>query len=545
MSQNLHLTITGRTKYETSVIDSLNYLKKHPNFIALKNEVDSIQKKLNLQGYIENTHNDILKENDSTFSTVFQLKNKYHRLYIYYKESDINKSILKKISQHVHPDYFVIDFSTVEKTLNYINQNQTESGFPFSKLRLTKVVVRDETSLQAELKTFTDSKKRSIDNIIIKGYEKFPESYLKHYLKIKTNRTFNLSEIKKKTARLKNLRFTNETKPPEVLFTKDSTTLYLYLEKTKSNTFDGFLGFGTNEDSNKLQFDGYLNLNLINNLNFGETLRLLYKSDENEQQTFEANTSLPYLFKSPIGFDFLLRIFRKDSSFTTVNQSAKLHYQINPKHKIFSGITFTESNNLLSENNISTLTDYRTNYFTIAYEFINSQSNSALFPVQSKYYLETNFGNRTQNNTKEQQSLFNLETFKIFNFNYRNCIYLRLTGSLLNSNNYLENELMRFGGINSIRGFEENSIYASLFSVLNTEYRYQLSNSIYIHSVTDLAYYQNKITESNEKLYSFGFGMAIITKTGLLRLTYANGKTENTPFKFSNSKIHISLNANF
>ena len=33
--------------------------------------------------------------------------------------------------------------------------------------------------------------------------------------------------------------------------------------------------------------------------------------------------------------------------------------------------------------------------------------------------------------------------------------------------------------------------------------------------------------------------------TGLFKLNYANGKTENHPFKFSNSKIHLSLIANF
>src|SRR5690606_8680474 len=132
---------------------------------------------------------------------------------------------------------------------------------------------------------------RTIDDIVLKGYEKFPKSFLKHYLKIKPKQVFSLSAIKNKTEQRSNLNFAKELKPPEVLFSKDSTILYLYLGKTTSNAFDGFLGFGTNEDTNKLEFDGYLNLNLTNNLNFGETFRLLYKSDENDQKTFEASTT--------------------------------------------------------------------------------------------------------------------------------------------------------------------------------------------------------------------------------------------------------------
>ncbi|OYX23234.1 MAG: hypothetical protein B7Z06_10490 [Flavobacteriales bacterium 32-35-8] len=113
------------------------------------------------------------------------------------------------------------------------------------------------------------------------------------------------------------------------------------------------------------------------------------------------------------------------------------------------------------------------------------------------------------------------------------------------SDTYFENELLRFGGINSIRGFEENSLLASSYGILNSEYRFQLNNTIYIHTITDFAYFENKITNVKEKLIGYGFGLGILTNSGLLKLNYANGKSENQEFKLSNSKIHISLTANF
>src|SRR5690606_36676920 len=152
-----------------------------------------------------------------------------------------------------------------------------------------------DNNVSAQLLIETDAKKRIINDIVIKGYEKFPSSYVKHYLKIKRNQIFDLPEIKSKTEHLNDLRFANQIKSPEVLFSKDSTTLYMYVEKAKSNSFDGFLGFGTNEDTNQLQFDGYLNLNPTNNLNYGDSFTLLYKSDEYDQKTFQTNLTLPYL----------------------------------------------------------------------------------------------------------------------------------------------------------------------------------------------------------------------------------------------------------
>ena len=54
---------------------------------------------------------------------------------------------------------------------------------------------------------------------------------------------------------------------------------------------------------------------------------------------------------------------------------------------------------------------------------------------------------------------------------------------------------------------EENSLVANMYGVLNTEYRYKLGNSLYLHSVIDAAYFENQLTDQKEKLFGFGFGL--------------------------------------
>ncbi|TBN01365.1 hypothetical protein EYD45_13245 [Hyunsoonleella flava] len=544
-SQNLQLNIYGETEVETKIIDSVGYQKNHKNFLSVTSEVDSLRKHLNTIGYIENKLIDIKKENDSLFNAKLYLKQKFNTIYIYYSKNDLNTSLLNSISKEVTDTCFIIDISSIENSLNFLNSEIANSGTPFSKLKLSNIKRKDSINLKADLIVSSNKTKRTIDDIKIVGYEKFPKSFLKHYLKLKTSQTFDLSEIEKKTEQLNNLRFANQVKSTEVLFQEDSTSLYIYVEKSKSNTFDGFLGFGTNDETNKLEFDGFLNLRLINNLNYGETFSLLYKSDEIDQDTFDARLELPYLFRSPIGVDLNLRIFKKDSSFTTVDQKARINYQINALHKVSAGISSTESSNLRSDTSIISLQDYNTSYFTAFYEFLKPQFYDVLFPIKSNFYIETNFGNRTASNIKTEQSLITLKAFNNFQLNRKNSIYLNVDASNLISDNYFENELLRFGGINSIRGFEENSLFASLFGVLNTEYRYRLSNSIFIHSITDVAYFENKSSNLKEKLFGFGFGFGVLTNSGLLKFNYANGKNENQKFKLSNSKIHISLVANF
>ena len=538
------MKIAGIDNSETKIIDSLSYRSAFINYKSLNEEVLHTYKRLQNIGFIESTLVETVKINDSVYQSIFSLKKKFYTIYIYYDKSLISENLIKAVSTDYNDDYFVLPVIKIESGLGYINSELTNKGLPFAKFRLQNIEKRDFSNLQANL-LVDKNNERTIDTIVIKGYEKFPRSYVNHFLKIKRKQLFNLNNIKKKTERLNDLPFTNQTKSPEVLFTKDSTTLYLYLEKTKSNAFDGFLGFGTNEATNKLEFDGYLNLNLTNNLNYGEQFNLIYKSDENEQKTLDVNFTLPYLFGLPLGTEFALNIFKKDSTFTTVNQDASIFYQINSKHKVIAGLNVIQSNNLINQLTTTNIQDFNSTFYKTRYIFKQPKFYDILFPLDLLIDASLGFGNRNSYLKTEQQTELKLTVSKILNLDDKNSFYIKTKGNVLLSNSYFTNELFRFGGINSIRGFEENSILASYYGLINLEYRYRLNSSIYIHSITDGAYFENKILGTKEKLFGFGFGFGILTKAGILKLNYANGKSKNQKFKFSNSKIHLSLNAMF
>ncbi|MFT5848744.1 MAG: hypothetical protein ACJARX_001858 [Psychroserpens sp.] len=512
------------------------------DYASLNAEVSSLKTKLIKIGYIETKQLDFIKQTDSSYQVNFSLKNKYKSITIKHHNL-VSLPLLKMTGFLDNNNDLVIPIEHIETTLDFVNSQLANEGNPFSSLILTDIIRKDDKNLEGSL-SISNLNSRTVDKFVLKGYEKFPKSFVKRYLKIKTGQTFSLEAIKEKTKALNDLAFANQIRDPEVLFSQDSTILYMYLEKAKSNTFDGFLGFGTNETTNKIEFDGYLNLNLTNNLNYGESLTLLYKSDESDQQTFDLRLDAPYLFNTPIGADLNLNIFKRDSSFVTVTQALKLNYQINSKHIISGGITSVSSTDLL-EVPSTLITDYSSNQYFLNYKYINRQNFNLLFPVNFIFDITTGFGNRSYDDLKENQSNFHLNTFKIFNLNDKNSIYGRVTSNYLVSDSYLENELPRFGGINSIRGFEENSLIANLYAVLNTEYRYKLNNSIYVHSVIDAAYFENQIANQKEKLFGFGFGFGLITKAGLFRFNYTSGKTENQRFKFSDSKIHLSLTTTF
>ena len=543
-AQKLQLSIVGENAVSESLLDSINLPSSFNNYMSLKQELDSLGVRLARFGFIENSFKKLLKKNDSSYVATFYFGPQFKSIKIYYSQMDFSKKELINISSEIKDTYFVIPFITIERSLQKLNSIKSNEGDPFSRLKLNEIKKQDNFTLSAQLNLIS-GKKRTIDNIIVKGYEKFPMSFLKYYSGLRKKSVFNKEKVRKQSEALNSLGFVSNIKAPEVLFEKDSTSIYLYLKKEKDNLFDGILGFATDEETQKLTFNGYLNLELNNNLNFGEQFTLNYKADGNDQQNFRVKVAMPYIFKTPVGLELELKIFKRDSTFVTTEQDARLTYQINPSTNSYLGFKGYESSNLLDEPLLdSTVKDYNSNNIIAGFSFIKLQSND-LFPIKTSLFINSEIGSRTQERVKEAQFRFTGVLNYIFNLNFKNSIYLQNTSAFLTSDTFLTNELYRFGGINTIRGFNENSIDASFYSVVNTEYRYQFNNNIYIHSIIDFAYFENQVLSIKEKLYSFGLGLGLQTNAGIIKFNIANGITDNQDFNFSNTKIHISISSRF
>ena len=540
-AQGLQLIIISSNAQETKTIDTVGYSKSFENYETLLLEIERFKEVAYRLGYIESTVQSVTKNTSETVAQLM-LGPKYESVQIYGDKVLFELLDLKPIETTGSLSYHQTKVSELEVLMNQLTDALASKSFPFASVALKNIIPIDKTTLKADLVVVT-KQARQLNTVEIKGYDKFPRSFIKHYLGIKTNIPFDLKAIQTKTETLDQLSFTNQLRPAEVLFTQDTTSVYLYLEKNKSNRFDGFLGFGSEETTGNLELNGYFYLNLVNNLNYGESFVLNYRSDENDLKTFESKLTLPYLFKSPIGSELKLNIFKKDSTFTTAEQSVNLFYQLNPKQRLFVGIKTAQSN-ALEPIESSTIIDYKTNAYELRYTYQNRTPKDLLFPVKSQMEVRFSRANRKTSALKTNQNIYLIKAAHLFNLNKSNSLYINLNAQGIDSKNYVSNELLRFGGIRTIRGFEENSINASSFGVLASEYRLRLSPSLYVHSIIDAAYFNTPI-KSDQKLVGIGFGFGLLTEAGLLKFNLANGQLENQNFRFSDSKVHLSLTATF
>jgi len=536
-AQTLNLKIEGRTDTETKVIDSVSYKKLHDNVKSINTEADLLSGKLTRMGYLENNLLTSLKTNDSTFVYQYTLGSKTNSIQIY--TTEISPDIKQLIG--ITKDTLILPIEAVEGFMTAGVTSLERKGYSLSSMQLVNYHATNKT-LQATLKVKTE-KKRLLNDIVIEGYKKFPEGIRKNIARQYKGKTFNQDNLQRIYNDFSALRFITQLRYPEILFKQDTTKVYVYLDKANANAFDGFIGF-SNDDENKVRFNGYVDLALNNVLNTGEKFNLFWKSDGNKQTTFNASLELPYIFKSPIGIKGSLRIFKQDSTFQNTVTDLNIGYYFSYNSKVFGGIQQSQSVDIQNLNS-STLSDYSNSFYTSTYEFTSYNLDDFLFPEKTILTAKAGTGKRDSKTGDSNQYFAQLNFSHNMYLNRRNIINIKSQSYYLNSNTYIINELYRFGGINSIRGFNENSLQANLLTAVMAEYRYVLASNMYVHSITDYGYFQDETSGTKNNLLGLGFGFGLFTKTGLFNIIYANGNTKDQQIKLSNSIIHISFKTRF
>ena len=251
---------------------------------------------------------------------------------------------------------------------------------------------------------------------------------------------------------------------------------------------------------------------------------------------------MPYIFKSPFALKANLNIYKQDSIFQNTKTAINIGYFLKYNSRLFLGYQATESSDIQNQN-LSNISDYKNYFITSNFEFIKYKSEDNLFPIKTNVFAKIGFGSRESQSTISNQFFANINLEHNFYLNQRNIFNIRSQNYYLQSQEYLVNELYRFGGVYSIQGFKEDSLQGNLFTSVLTEYRYVFTPSLYLNTIVDYGYYQDKINNNGGNLYSLGIGFGLLTKNGLFKLTYATGSTNNQSLNANNAIVHVSFGA--
>lgn len=467
-----------------------------------------------------------------------------------------------------------IDFARLqqqeERILNYYESN----GYPFAEVSLENIAISGD-----KIKGDLAAKKGPfyhIDSIRIFGKVKIKNLFLQHYLGIINGSIYNNQKLKDISQKMLQLPYLKEQQPWDVTMLGSGSVLNLYLQPKRSSEINILVGFlPGNTTTNKTQVTGDVHLDLKNALGSGENILVNWQQLQPQSPRLNLGYTHPYIFNSLFGIDFSFDLLKRDSSYLqlntvigiqyvlSANQTGKIFYQ-NERSSLLSG--GIDTNQVLITRTLPPNIDVTSGSFGINYNFINT--NYRLNPRKGNE-LEITASAGIKKITKNND-IINLKDPAEPTFNF-NSLYdsiklksysLRATASAAHyvpvgksstlkaalnvgwfqSPQIFQNELFRIGGYSLLRGFDEESIYASRYAVFTAEYRYLVgvNSNFFGFSDVGITHTNFNATSYSNNFISVGAGLEFETKFGLLNLTYALGKRNDVKFDIRNSsKIHF------
>jgi outer membrane translocation and assembly module TamA len=484
----------------------------------------------------------------------------------------IDKSILVKSGytekSFTNKPLNIVELETIKEKLLSIYENE---GYPFALIYLDSITII-ENNISAAL-TVNKILLYKIDSIKNYGKLKLNTKFLQRYLNISNGSTYSYEKLLDVDRKLLELPFAEPVSVSSLNMLGSGAILNINVNTKKSSEASAIFGFLPDaNNTGKFQLTGDVNLDLKNVFGAGEGLLLKYQSLQPKSPRLNLGYEKPYIFGSAFGISFLFEFFKKDSSFLQVNAQAGLQLSLS-KYQTGKIIIQWQNNNILQggidtntirqQKRLPDIIDVKSVNAGINYEYRNT--NYKFNPIRGteiNLHILTGIKNIQKNNdvlslkspTYNYESLYDaikLKSYQLkvklvaahyFQLSKSSTFKAAINAGIYNSPNIFRNEVFQIGGYKLLRGFDEESIYATQYGVFTAEYRFLNSLNSYIFGFVDAGSTKTTYQSINNNNFftSAGVGIVLQTKAGLLNLSLALGKRDDVPFNLRQaSKIHF------
>ncbi|UAY51709.1 POTRA domain-containing protein [Ferruginibacter albus] len=554
---------------DSSFQQSLNLQTDFTTQLSCAQYVNKLPAQLNAKGYITASVDSIFY--DSLYTTIhLYVGNKY--TWVKINTDSVDKNALDEsgyIAANIENK--PINMQQLQQIQQRILNYYEKTGFPFAGVFLDSIQ-QNEKGITAQLKVKAGPLYH-IDSIRIYGNTKISNRFLQQYLGINNGDIYNIEKLKQVSKKLSNLAYVQEFQASNLTMLGTGSILNVYLQPKKSSQVDVLIGLmPTNTETGQLQLTGSANLNLKNAFGAGESLLLNWQQLQPSSPKLDLGYQQPYIFKSPFGIDFSFSMFKKDSAYLQLNAQLGLQYLLsaNQTGKIFiqsqstilleSGVDTNQvkaTRQLPVNIDVSSVNvgiDYQWNNTNYHFNPKNGNDINVIATVGIKNIEKNNTILAIKDPTFNYASLY--DSLKLRSYQFRitasGAHYFQLgkqstvKGAMnigvFSSEDVFRNELFQIGGYKLLRGFDEESIYATQYAVATAEYRYLFGLNSYFFGFVDMGWVKNKFqgVDINNTFTGLGIGMEFETKVGLLNISYAAGIRNDVPFDLREaSKIHF------
>jgi outer membrane protein assembly factor BamA len=468
----------------------------------------------------------------------------------------------------------LLNFEQFERYQHKLLEYMENNGYPFARISLDSIGLTDSGSVSAGLK-IEKGPLYKIDSIRVYGTAKISNEFLQRYLNMPNGSLFRKDRIEAVGRRILELPYVQEMQPSSVSMLSTGSVLNVYLKPKKSsevNVLVGFLPASDQLTSSKLLVTGEAHVNLRNSLGGGETIGLNWQQIQVKSPRLDLLYQQPYLFKSPFGLNTSFSLFKKDSSYVNVNALIGVQYAatVTQTGSVFlqwtgSNLVTVDTLQVIATKQLPTIADISTANIGVTYEFNNT--NYRFNPRRgNELQITAMVGTKKikKNSVIEKlidplDSSFSFnslyDTVRLSSYSFRvkatgahyfpisraSTIKLGMNIGIYQSPAIFRNELFQIGGYRLLRGFDEESIYATAYATGTLEYRYLIGLNSFLFSFLDYGWAKNNVPgyQMDKNYLGFGIGLAFETKAGIFNISYAVGKQSDANLNLRQAKIHL------
>jgi len=527
------------------------------------------------QGFVEASIDQLSFKKKNALAKIY-LGEKYHLVIL--NTNDIPEG-LKPKKNYLSETKIPFSPLDLENYMQNILDLATQNGYPIADVYLDSIQIYNG-QLQAKINI---NKGPFIQYAQPETHGKLDirSVFIQNYLHFSPSAPFNLADVRAAKKRINELDFMQLTGSPNIQLRGNEAIISLNLKEKKANQFNFLVGvLPNNIETNKLLLVGNVLVDFKNMLGYGE--QLYFKFDQNRPQTqqLDVRTVWPYPFNLPIGFDGYLKLYKRDTSYLDIKSQFAIRYYLNGNDylKVFwqstkSNLLNINVNQLIISKRLPDNLDFRSNIFGLEYGIekldyrlnprkgwslktnlgagilthpSNPKITEIVIPSQPDFSFQSLYDTLDQKSWEIRSSL---QVSAYIPIQKNSVIALsNQTGWLHSPSTISQNQLYRIGGNQFLRGFDEESVFASIYNVSTLEYRLLIGATSYLYAFGDYGLTQAPTLDNTQIQSNFiglGAGLSFQTKAGLFRISYALGKQDINPFDTRSAKIHLGYQSVF
>ncbi|MEO9476856.1 MAG: ShlB/FhaC/HecB family hemolysin secretion/activation protein [Cyclobacteriaceae bacterium] len=437
-----------------------------------------------------------------------------------------------------------------------LQKQWANSGYPFARFSLHDI--RPETKGYSTRLIIDRGPYISFDTLFLLSKVKTDPAYIEKALGLPRGESYSEERFRSVGASMARLPYLSLKSVPDISFENEEATIYLDLEEKSTNSFEGVVGVLPGQNEGKVLITGYFDLELNNLFRTGKSFGLEWNRFASQSQSIEVGYDHPFFLETRLLFGVDFSLFKQDTSF--VNQALILSFGTYLGSKgSFKG-TYQRSNaNLISTDEQllrnQNLVDYSRDIYGVNFEInnykipfgfsegwkLNASAAAGTKKIRRNPALDEHF----YDTLALRSNLFKVD----FHFKYQKFIARQLAfnhrfeSGYIHNDQILNNEMYRLGGLNSVRGFNENFFFAQEYFINRLELRQYFESDSYFMLLFDQLYYQNR--DDLDTPIAFGLGLVLSANNSLFNFAMAVGKSSDIPLDLSAAKIHFGFTSRF